>query len=162
MLSSAVGTGTGTQQAGFTGNCSIAGKIYPLVPQHQANFTAEYRSSPLFDAMGQSWQFFGQADVSYESTKFVQVHNLAETGSTTLLGARLGIEGENWTLAAYGQNLTDEDTITLATRWFTTPYGFGATPGSTRPAGFSGSSPRGFFGGLRPGQSFGVELKFNY
>jgi outer membrane receptor protein involved in Fe transport len=161
LLSSAVGTGTGTQQAGFTGNCSIAGKFYPLVPQHQATFAVEYRSDP-FDAIGQSWQFFGQGDVSYESSKFVQVHNLAETGSTTLLGARLGIEGENWTLAAYGQNLTDEDTITLATRWFTTPYGFGATPGSTAPAGFSRSSPRGFFGGLRPGQSFGVELKFNY
>jgi hypothetical protein len=111
---------------------------------------------------GKSWQFFTQGDVSYESTKFVQVHNLAETGDTTLVGARLGFEGENWTLSAYGQNLTDEDSIALATRWFTTPYGFGATASSTRPAGFSGSSPRAFFGGMRPGQNFGVELKFKY
>lgn len=155
------GTGVGTAQAGFTGNCSIAGKLYPLVPQHQATFAVEYRSDQ-FDMWGKSWQFFTQGDVSYESTKFVQVHNLAETGDTTLVGARLGFEGENWTLSAYGQNLTDEDSITLATRWFTTPYGFGATASSTRPAGFSGSSPRAFFGGMRPGQNFGVELKFKY
>jgi len=155
------GTGVGTAQAGFTGNCSIAGKRYPLVPAHQATFAVEYRSDQ-FDMWGKSWQFFTQGDVSYESSKFVQVHNLAETGDTTLVGARLGVEGENWTLSAYGANLTDEDSITLATRWFTTPYGFGVTASSTRPAGFSGSSPRGFFGGMRPGQNFGVELKFKY
>ena len=133
LLSNPVGTGTGTAQAGFVGNCSIKGKIYPLVPQHQASFSAEYRSDP-FTAYGQNWQLVGQGDISYESSKFVQVHNLAETGSTTLVGARLGLEGERWALSAYGQNLTDEDTITLATRWFTTPYGFGATPSSTAPS----------------------------
>jgi hypothetical protein len=93
------------------------------------------------------------------------VHNLAETGSTTMFGARLALEGENWTLAMLGRNLTDEDTVTLCTRWFTTPYGFGATnpAGPTGvPAGFSRSSPRGFFCGLRDGASAAVELKFNY
>jgi outer membrane receptor protein involved in Fe transport len=163
LLASGPAPGTGTQQAGFVGNCSIKGKRYPLVPAHQATLSAEYRSDPVFEMMNQSWNLVASADVTYESSKFVQVHNLAETGSTTLVGGRLALEGENWTLALLGRNLTDEDTVTLCTRWFTTPYGFSGPPlTSSAPAGFSRSSPRGFFCGLRDGASAAVELKFNY
>jgi outer membrane receptor protein involved in Fe transport len=164
LLATGPAPGTGTSHFGLTGNCSIAGKRYPLVPAHQATLTAEFRSDPIFEAMGQNWNFVASGDMSYESSKFVQVHNLAETGSTTLFGARLALEGENWTLAMLGRNLTDEDTVTLCTRWFTTPYGFGATPASIAPAPptASRSSPRGFFCGLRDGASAAVELKFNY
>jgi outer membrane receptor protein involved in Fe transport len=167
LLATTAGVGTGTQAgAAFPtafGNCLITGNRYPLVPAHQATLSAEYRTDPILQFANQNFEGFVQADMSYESSKFVQVHNLAETGSTTLFGARVGIEGENWTLAAFGRNLTDEDTVTLCTRWFTTPYGFGGPPlNSSAPAGFSRSSPRGFFCGLRPGRSIGLELKFDY
>lgn len=162
--------GTGTAQAGFTGNCSIAGKRYPMVPMHQASLSGEYRSDVLFSAMNNDFRLVAQADMTYESSKFVQVHNLAETGSTFLLGSRLGVEGENWSFGLYGRNLTDEDSVTLCTRWLTIPYGVGPgyVAGNTAPAllpnppGVSRSSPRSFFCGLRPGMSAGLELSFKY
>jgi iron complex outermembrane recepter protein len=155
---------------GSLGSCSIAGKRFPLVPAHQASFNAEWRQP-----IGDEREFFLGGDVSYESSKFVQVHNLAETGSTTLINARGGLEFGNWTLAAYGKNLGDEDTITLATRWLQIPYSTGFTtnvaPGEVRTPpvtgpitnlGASRSFPRAFFGGLRRGRTFGVELKWRY
>jgi iron complex outermembrane recepter protein len=161
---------TGVQLAyGSLGTCSIAGKRYPLSSEHQANLVVDWRN-PLSGGM----EFFANANVTYESSKFVQVHNLAETGETFLLGARAGVEGDHWSLAAFGRNLTDEDTITLATRWLTNPYatfnGFtnvapttspGAPVGAT-PLGAQRSAPRGFFGGLRPGSTVGVELRLRY
>lgn len=173
---SAPGTGTsfdpltGAQLAyGSLGDCSIAGKRYPLSSEHQANFAVDW-SSPLSNGL----EIFANANATYESSKYVQVHNLAETGETLLVGGRFGIEGEHWSLAAFGRNLTDEDTITLATRWLTNPYstvfGFtniapstspGAPVGAT-PLGAQRSAPRGFFGGLRPGRTLGVELRVRY
>jgi outer membrane receptor protein involved in Fe transport len=165
---------TGTQLAyGSLGDCSIAGKRYPLSSEHQANVVIDWRN-PLSGDL----EFFANANATYESSKFVQVHNLAETGETFLLGARMGVEGDHWSLAAFGRNLTDEDTITLATRWLTNPYatfnGFtNVAPSTTAagllppgpaptPLGAQRSAPRGFFGGLRPGATVGVELRLRY
>ncbi|MFZ4120869.1 MAG: TonB-dependent receptor [Caulobacterales bacterium] len=149
--------GTGTSFFGLTGNCSIAGKRYPLTSEHQASFDFDLRPWTFDNGA----QVFVQGNVSYESSKYVQVHNLAETGDTTLVGGRLGIEGDHWTFAAFGRNLTDEDTITLATRWLQMPYVAGAGP-STAPTTADRGAPRAFFGGLRPGRTLGLELRFNY
>jgi hypothetical protein len=78
-----------------------------------------------------------------------------------LVGGRIGVEGGRWTLAAFGRNLTDEDTITLATRWLQMPYVAGSGP-STAPTGAERAAPRAFFGGLRPGRTLGVELRYRY
>jgi outer membrane receptor protein involved in Fe transport len=173
--STAPGTGTsfdpitGVQLAyGSLGNCSIVGNRYPMSAEHQANFVVDWRN-PLSGGM----EFFANANATYESSKFVQVDNFAETGETLLLGARMGVESEHWSLAAFGRNLTDEDTITLATRWLTNPYatfnGFtnvapSTSPGAPAPGPFGAqrSAPRGFFGGLRPGSTVGVELRLRY
>jgi outer membrane receptor protein involved in Fe transport len=157
LAGGATAPGTGTSFFGLTGNCSIAGNRYPLTSEHQASVDFDLR--PFRFESGA--EFFVQGNVSYESSKYVQVHNLAETGDTTLVGGRFGVEGENWTLAAFGRNLTDEDTITLATRWLQMPYVAGAGP-STAPTTASRSAPRAFFGGLRPGRTFGVELRYRY
>jgi len=157
LAAGSTGTGTGTSFFGQTGNCSIVGNRYPMTSEHQASFDFDLR--PFRFENGS--EFFVQGNVSYESSKFVQVHNLAETGDTTLVGGRFGVETENWTLAAFGRNLTDEDSITLATRWLQMPYVAGSGP-STAPTTASRAAPRAFFGGLRPGRTFGVELRYRY
>jgi hypothetical protein len=117
--------------------------------------------------------FFMSANASYESSKFVQVHNLAETGDALVLGARAGIRRDGWELNAFVRNLTDEDTIAIATRWFDLRYG-----GVTGASGAVGAgriiadggtlttvttgSPRGFFGSLRRPRQFGVEMKYAF
>lgn len=151
--------GTGTDFTG-NGNCSIAGNRLPLTSEHQASAFGEYRVPVL----GGSWEFFTQADVTYESSKYVQVHNLAETGAATLVGARIGIENDTMSFRIWGRNLTDEDSIVMATRWLQTPYftGLANRPGSVFASGGDLGSPRAFFGTLRRGPSVGVEARINF
>jgi hypothetical protein len=121
-------------------------------------------------AINDGLKFFGIANLSYEDSKYIQTDNLAETGDTFLVNARFGIKTDNFTLAIFGRNLTDEDTIPLATRWFDLRYGAGTTglppaAGVTfdgRPAQIETGSPRAFFGALRKGRTFGLEGTFNF
>ena len=150
--------GTGSAFFGQTGNCSIEGNRLPLTSEHQASANFELRQ-PLFD--NGTWEWFVQSDLTYESSKFVQVHNLAETGSSTLLGARIGIENERMSLLLWGENLTDEDSIVMATRWLQIPYFTFASP-NIAPSGASTGSPRAFFGTLRKGPAVGVEARLRF
>ena len=137
--------------------CSIAGNRIPLGSPWQLNTAADWR-----DSLGNGpLEYFINLNASYESSKYVQVHNLAETGDTTLVNARVGIGGDNWELALFGRNLFDEDTIPLATRWFDLRYGIGTTG---IPAGTNAdtSFPRAFFGALRKGRTLGAEVKFTF
>lgn len=166
------GGGNFTDPANQTGNdftllfpgsgpasCSIAGRQFPLTSEHQASaFTrADFRNAGPFGS-----DFFVSGDVTYESSKFVQVHNQAETGAATIIGARFGFETDKWTLSAYGQNLNDEDSIAIATRWLQGPYYSSGFSPNTAPTTASRSAPRAFFGTLRRGPQFGAELRVRF
>jgi iron complex outermembrane receptor protein len=145
--------------------CNISGKTLPLGSPWVINGSMNYET-----AINDGLKFFGIANLSYEDSKYIQTDNLAETGDTFLVNARFGIKTDNFTLAIFGRNLTDEDTIPLATRWFDLRYGAGTTglppaAGVTfdgRPAQIESGSPRGFFGALRKGRTFGLEGTFNF
>ena len=142
-------------------SCSIVGNQFPLTSEHQASVFLRYDAGPVGPYQS---NFFASTDLTYESSKFVQVHNRAETGDATILGARMGFEHEDWTFSVYGQNITDEDSIVMATRWLQTPYFFAGinTAPNTDPATASRSAPRAFFGSLRRGPQYGAELKFRF
>jgi iron complex outermembrane recepter protein len=144
--------------------CDITGNRLPL-------------GSPWIVNGGVAWdkelgsgglQLFANSNFSYEAPKYVQVHNLADTGDAFLLNARIGLRHENFTLALFGRNLTNEDSIPLATRWFDLRYSGsrnGITPTAVfdgRPAQVETGTPRAFFGTLRKGRTFGVEASFNF
>lgn len=149
--------GTGTEFFGQTGNCSIAGNQLPLTSEHQFSAFGEYRQP-----IGGGWDFVLQSDLTYESSKFVQVHNLAETGDATLVGLRFGVESDNLSFRVWGRNITDEDSIVMATRWLQTPYIATSFSPNTAPATADRGSPRAFFGTLRRGPSWGVEARMNF
>jgi outer membrane receptor protein involved in Fe transport len=146
--------------------CDISGNRLPLGSPWIVNGGFSYEDETGFEG---TTAFFN-SNFSYEASKYVQVHNLAETGSTFLLNARMGIRTDKFTLAVFGRNLTNEDSITLATRWFDLRYGAGTrglppAAGVTfdgRPAQIETGSPRGFFGNLRKGRTFGIEGTFNF
>ncbi|MEM1380666.1 MAG: TonB-dependent receptor [Pseudomonadota bacterium] len=153
---------TGTDfTADFPGSgpasCSIAGRQFPLTSEHQASGFVRFDSVNT-GPFGSS--FFATADVTYESSKFVQVHNRAKTGEALVFGGRIGFDHENWTFSAYGQNLNNEDSLVAATRWLQSPYFFADL--DTTPEGASGSAPRAFFGSLRRGAQYGLELRLRY
>ncbi len=150
--------GTGTEFFGQTGDCNIAGNRLPLTSEHQFSAFGELRA-PIGSG---GWEWYAQSDVTYESSKFVQVHNLAETGDATLVGARLGVENERFALELWGRNLSDEDSIVMATRWFQVPYLASSFSPNIAPAGAASGGPRAFFGTLRKGPSVGVEARLNF
>lgn len=150
--------------------CSIEDKRLPMVPETQASLSLSY-DRDLTDL----WKFHATGTATYEGSKYVQVHNLAETGSATELGLRLGVSTERVSVIAFGRNLTDEDTIAMATRWFDLRYGSGrtglagtapspSTPPLTTPEsyGSDAGSPRGLFVAPRKGVEYGVELSYRF
>ncbi len=143
--------------------CDITGKRLPLGSPWIVNGGVSWDKE-----LGSGLAMFVNSNFSYEDSKFVQVHNLAKTGDTFLLNARFGLRHDNFSIALFGRNLTDEDSIPLATRWFDLRYG-GARNGlpttSTfdgRPAQVETGNSRAFFATLRKGRTFGVEATFNF
>ena len=146
--------------------CDISGRKLPLgspiIVNGSVSWSKELNSNGL--------EFFANSNFSYEDAKYIQVDNLAKTGDTFLLNARLGIKTERFSIAVFGRNLTDEDSIPLATRWFDLRYGAGTTglpPAASvtfdgRPAQIETGTPRAFFATLRRGRTFGVEASVNF
>lgn len=146
--------------------CDISGRKLPLgspiIVNGSVSWSKELNSNGL--------QFFANSNFSYEDAKYIQVDNLAKTGDAFLLNARLGIKTANFSIAVFGRNLTDEDSIPLATRWFDLRYGAGTTglpPAASvsfdgRPAQIETGTPRAFFATLRRGRTFGVEASVNF
>ncbi len=88
----------------FNSNGQAAGNELPRVPKHQATITGNFN----YD-MSNGWGYFLRVDASYESSRFAQIHNLIETGDSTIVNLRTGFSGDNWTATLFVRNLTDED-----------------------------------------------------
>lgn len=155
---------------------SIEGSQFPLSSEHQFSAFADYR----IPSFGNS-EFFANLSYSWEDEKPVQVHNQAWVPAAEIVDLRFGWEVDNWTIAIYGRNLTDEDAPQMVTRWLQDPLaifnagGFfssqldptnaGAQPGDCNSqAGLPCSTtfPRAFFGDLRRGRNFGIEAIFRF
>jgi iron complex outermembrane recepter protein len=146
--------------------CNITGKRLPLGSPWIVNGSLAWEG----EVGGGGLRAFANTNFSFEATKYVQTDNFAETGETFLVNARLGIKTEHFTFSVFGRNLTNEDAIPLATRWFDLRYGPGTRgiPAAAtltfdgRPAIAETGTPRGFFGQLRKGRTFGVEGSFRF
>lgn len=115
---------------------SIVGKRIPRSAEHQLYADLGYRHE-----LDSGWTLSAGADISYTSTRFSQVHNLAETGDATLVGVRIGAENDRFRLTAFGQNIFDED----------------STPFILRYADGADSFKRSFVGILRRGARWGIQ-----
>ncbi|WP_296719933.1 TonB-dependent receptor [Erythrobacter sp.] len=117
---------------------SIVGQSIPRAPRHRIFADLDYRSNT--EIGGGTWDFFAGANITYTSSSYAQVHNLAETGSATEVDARMGIENDNYRIQLYVDNLFDEDAIQQIIRY----------------ADANNDLRRSFIGGLRPGRRFGL------
>lgn len=154
------------------GNGSIKGNQFPLSSKNQFSAYADYR----WDLSNES-QLFANLSYSWEDKKPVQVHNLAWVPAATLVDLQFGWETSNWTLMAYGRNLTDEDSPSMVTRWLQDPllniYAGGAFASQISTAnagaaagacdnGCSTNFPRAFFADMRMSRNFGVEFNYRF
>ncbi len=138
------------------GDCSVAGHQFPMGSRHQASGFVDY-----FQPINSNLDFFANVNASYESRRYTQLHQLSYTGAAILLGARIGVQGQNWRLALIGRNLTDEDSAILATRWLQSPY-FTFAALNVAPSTADRSAPRAFFALPRRERQVGVELSYNF
>ncbi len=92
-------------QTAFPGGADTAGNITPNAPEHTASLSAAY-TRPVREDI----DFFARGDVTYESTRYDQIYNLAETGSSTVVNLRTGVSWDSWRLTLWARNLTDDDT----------------------------------------------------
>ncbi len=117
---------------------SIVGQAIPRAPRHRAFFDANYRSGTEIGRG--TWDFFTGANITYTSSSFAQVHNLARTGHAVEVDARIGIENDRYRVQLYVNNLFDEDAVQQIIRYADADVNF----------------RRSFIAGLRPGRRVGV------
>ena len=118
---------------------SVAGKRTPRAPEFNGFLLGKY-AYPL--ANGLSFTVGG--DVVYESSKYAQIDNLAETGDRMYLNARLGLESDNWSVSLWGRNLNDDDTGLDILRYIDSRGVPGAAGLATRAFAVSLPRPRQF------------------
>ena len=92
---------------------SIVGKQIPRTARNQFFLDLDYRR-PFGSGV---WEWFAGTNYYRESSKFAQVHNLAETGETELVNGRLGIQNDRWMFQLWANNLTDEDNAVQVLRY---------------------------------------------
>jgi outer membrane receptor protein involved in Fe transport len=124
-----------------TARGSIVGRELPNAPRHMANIGANY-----YIDLNDTWSLILNANASYESKKYVQVHNLAWVGARTIVTANVTLESEHFRLMLWGKNLTDDDTPLSASRF----------------ADESLSFQRSFFGAPRTGRQFGATATYMF
>lgn len=120
---------------------SIVGRQLPRQAKHMLNLGLNYEKTISSD-----WKMVMNANLSYESKKFVQVHNLAWVGASTLVNASLGFENESMRIVAWVKNLTKEDAVVSASRFIDE----------------SASFQRAFMANPRLGRQFGVTGTFKF
>ncbi|MFN3287973.1 MAG: TonB-dependent receptor domain-containing protein, partial [Sphingomonadaceae bacterium] len=139
--------------------CDITGKTLPLGSPWIVNGGASY----TIPVGGDGWGITTNLNFSWEDRKFIQTDNFAWAGEAFLLNARIGIRNDRFSLVAFGRNLTNEDSIALATRWFDYRYGNARRDVGTtgifdgQVAAVETGPPRAFFAQLRKGRTFGIE-----
>jgi len=79
------------------------------VPETTWTVNAEFEK-PLRDSL--SW--YVRADYQHQGSKFTDFAEAAKVGARENLNARIGLRGENWSLEAFGTNLTDDKTMVSA------------------------------------------------
>ncbi|MEO0574798.1 MAG: TonB-dependent receptor [Pseudomonadota bacterium] len=121
---------------------SIDGNRIPRTAEHMLFLDAEY-NRPLGSG---DWNWYVGANYAYESSKFAQVLNLAETGNTALVNARLGFTNGRYSISLWGNNLTGEDSTPLVLRY----------------ADANDSFKRSFVGTARRDTHFGLTASVNF
>ncbi len=91
---------------------SIVGRQLPRSPKHTFNIGMNYTH-----ALTDDFDLNLNANLSHESKKFVQVHNLAYVGDNTLVNAGIGITTNGLSITVWGRNLTKEDAVVSAQRF---------------------------------------------
>lgn len=141
---------------------SVAGHKVPRIPENMASLFLRYERPLAAD-----WQWYASGDISYQGSRYAQIHNLAKSGDQTLVGMRLGIKGDNWDVSLFGKNIFDDDTPVDVLRFIDTRSGvlpvYPADPITGAPNSEGASrTPRGFGIVLPRLSQWGVTARYRF
>ncbi|WP_298308656.1 TonB-dependent receptor [uncultured Erythrobacter sp.] len=145
------------------GDDSLVGQELPRQARHQASFFADYEAE-----FSDNFSTIFSVNGNYLSSRFAQVQNLAETGSSFELDARITFNfGEYVSLAVYGKNLTNEDAPLGVLRFIDPTNGNGSLSvnGTVIQNAFQlagAGQSRGFQYNNRLSRRFGAILRVQY
>jgi hypothetical protein len=94
-------------------NGQVRGNKIPQTPAHNLIVSGNLR----YD-MGNDVEVFLRSDLTYESNRFAQTHNLARTGDSYNLNFRTGFAKDDWTLTFFVNNALQDRTPVVITRLF--------------------------------------------
>lgn len=98
----------------------LAGKKSPLVPRNKATFSLVRHGE-----FANGWGYSANWDTTYQSARYLQVHNLARLGASTLSNLRFSLSpNDAWRFTAYVNNVFDDDEAAGGIRYlsFSGPY----------------------------------------
>jgi iron complex outermembrane receptor protein len=98
----------GACQEAYIAAGDVSGNRLPRVPLHSATVSATFRMGMAM--LPTAPEFFFRTDYSIEGSRYSQVHNLAETGSSNLWNFRAGLDADNWTLTVFVNNAFNDST----------------------------------------------------
>lgn len=133
----------------------VSGNRVPRVAEHMGSLVLRYE-----------WPFsstingYVSGNYTFESSKYAQVHNLIETGDSSLVGIRAGINAGQWEFIVWGKNVFDDDTPTDVLRYF--DCCFGSLPSLPQQGSRVSSLPRGFGIALPRGRQLGGTVRFRF
>jgi iron complex outermembrane recepter protein len=130
-----------------TPNCSFNGKAVPFTPSHQLNISARYQQEVLPDITG-----YVEAEMRFSSDRFMSAANLAYLPSYSQTDLRLGIQGAQWSLEAWVNNLFNN--LDPRTGTSTVDYGYFDLN--------SFNLPRAYLVALAPKRAFGVRAGYKF
>jgi len=85
-------------------NADVAdGTTAPATPEHTGNLALAY-TQPLSDAL----ELYARIDYRRQGSFFMDAANLFEVEEKDFVNARLALQSDSWTVALFGNNLTDE------------------------------------------------------
>lgn len=86
---------------------AVVGNRAPKNTPFNVNLGLQYQA-PITSTLG----LFGRVDYERRGKKYWQIDNLDVQEGLDLLGVRLGLETENWSVILWGRNLSDEEYFT--------------------------------------------------
>lgn len=143
------------------GNTSVAGKLVPNIARNQASAFVNYLR-PISDKL----DLFARVDASYNSPKYAQIYNLADTGTKYLVNMRIGLQGANWKASLFVENLTDNRASSSVGRYvdqlnLNVPQYTNANPAQNNAPGTT-NQERAFQIALARKRQFGITLAYNF
>ena len=140
----------------------ISGNKTPRIPENMASIFLRYDRALTDKVRG-----YISGDVTYESSRYAESDNLAESGDQTLVGVRLGLNAGNWNVEVFGKNIFDDLTPVDVLRYIDTRYGilpsYPADPVTGAPNSVGAAvTPRGYGIVLPRGSQWGVTAKYRF